>query len=434
MKQKLSILSVLICLISLSCRKESIPSDINVPTQLKIAVVSDIHYMDPSLIANNGAAGAAFQNYVNDDPKLLEYSAPIFVAVLAQLKSEKPDILLVPGDLTKDGEKVGHTAIADYLNQLRSNGTKVYLMPGNHDINNAKAKKYDGARAYAVDKTTKTDFETIYANFGYNDAIERDPNSLSYIAQPYDDLWIIAIDASRYEEYGSSGDFAAGRIKPATLTWILNKLAEAKQKNITVFAMMHHNLIEHYSGQAQLKPGYVVEDWQNVANRLSDAGLKFLFSGHSHANDITSYVHNGKELFDIETGSLVTPPSPYRIIVMKDKKLQITTNTVQTIGANLPGGISFPAYSNQFLSQHLDSVFYDLLTNQFGATPQLATFATPLFRNAFMAHWAGDENMPLDQRQKIEQLKNMSPPLAAVVTTFWTDLGVADNNTTLNMQ
>src|SRR4051794_33365382 len=45
---------------------------------LKIAIVSDIHYMDPSLLGPNGATGLAFQNYLNQDPKMVQYSDPIF--------------------------------------------------------------------------------------------------------------------------------------------------------------------------------------------------------------------------------------------------------------------------------------------------------------------------------------------------------------------
>lgn len=446
MKLKLWLIVVLLSQFVLSCKKEFVSEELASSKynkvggfakgnpHLTIAVVSDIHYMDPSLLINNGAAGTAFQNYVNQDPKLVQYSDPIFRNVLADLKAEKPDILLVPGDLTKDGEKIGHQAMAVFFNQLQSQGVKVYVIPGNHDINNAKAKKYDGDNDYPVDMTSKTDFETIYGNFGYNNAIARDVNSLSYVVQPQADLRIIAIDASKYEEYGPAGDVAAGRIKPATLTWILTQLALAKQENITVFAMMHHNLIEHYAGQSQIDPGYVIDDNVNVANTLIDAGLKIIFTGHYHANDITSYVHNGKELFDIETGSLVTDPSPYRIITMKEKTLDVSTKTVQSIAASLPGGMSFPAYSDLFLTQHLDGYFNYLLINQFGAPAPLATFAAPLFRNGIMAHFAGDEKMPPAQRKQIDELATMSQQLADIVTTLWTDLGVKDNKTPIKFQ
>jgi len=209
-------------------------------------------------------------------------------------------------------------------------------------------------------------------------------------------------------------------------------MAEAKKQHITVFAMMHHNLVEHYAGQSQLDPGYVIDDWQNQANILSEAGLKIIFTGHYHANDITSYNHNGNQLFDIQTGSLVTAPCPYRIINLSNNKLDITTKVVQSINSSLPGGLDFPSYSGQFLSQHLDGYFNYYLANNLGAPAPLASFASPLFRNGIMAHFRGDEKIPADQQQKILELSAMSQQLAGIVTTLWTDLGVKDNKTVIN--
>jgi 3',5'-cyclic AMP phosphodiesterase CpdA len=443
MKTKFLVIVALFSYSFISCKKEFRKSSLNTPLKskvswqksinphLKIAIVSDIHYMHPSLMINNGAAGAAFQNYLNQDPKLVQYSDPIWRQVLAELKVENPDVLLVPGDITKDGEKIGHQAMAAFFDELRSRGTRVYVVPGNHDINNAKAKIYDGDNDRPVDMTSPADFASIYGNFGYNEAIAKDPYSLSYVAELQPGLRIIAIDASKYEEYGPSGDVAAGRIKPETLTWILAQLAQAKQQNITVFGMMHHNLIEHYAGQSQLDPGYVIDDWQNVVNKLMDAGLKTIFTGHYHANDISSYAHNGNELYDVETGSLVTAPIPYRIVTMKDNKLEVSSNTVKTIAATLPGNVSFPAYSNSFLSQHLDGYFNYYLSKMLGTEEPLTSFATPLFRNGIMAHFAGDEKMPPEQRKKIEELATMSQQLAGIVTTLWTDTGVTDNKTNI---
>ncbi len=395
---------------------------------LKIAIVSDIHYMHPSLLINNGAAGTAFQNYLNQDPKLIQYSDPIWRQVMKELIAEEPDILLVPGDITKDGEKIGNQAMAGFLNQLESKGMKVYVIPGNHDINNAKAKLYNGNNDYPVDQTSATDFENIYGNFGYNEAIAKDPYSLSYVAQPKADLRIIGIDASKYEEYGPSGDVAAGRIKPQTLTWILTQIAKAKKDNVTIFAMMHHNLIEHYAGQSDLDPGYVVDDWKNVAKTLTEAGLKFIFTGHYHANDISSYTYKGNTVYDIETGSLVTAPIPYRLITLKDNKMEIRSKTVQSIAAQLPGGVSFPSYANGFLSQHLDGYFNYYLANILGVPAPVLPLATPLFRNGIMAHFAGDEKLPPEERKKIEELGAISQQLAGIVTTLWTDTGERDNH------
>ena len=84
-----------------------------------------------------------------------------------------------------------------------------------------------------------------------------------------------------------------------------------------------------------------------------------------------------------------------------------------------------------FLSQHLDGYFDYYLANVLGAPAPLATFASPIFRNGIMAHFAGDENMPPDQRSKIDELATLSQQLAGIVTTLWTDTGEMDNNTSV---
>lgn len=447
MRQKQWLFTACICILAFSCKKEiseplapAVSSAIASKAltesgnpHVRIAVVSDIHFMDPSLLINGAENYAPFQLYLAQDPKLVQYSSWIFQSVVTRLKEARPDMLLVTGDLTKDGELVSHEAVAGYLEQLRTRGTKVYVLPGNHDINNAKAVQYNGENVIQLPRTQVADFTRIYANFGYSQT-ERDPASLSYLAKPYADLWILAIDASTYEQYDDKGDVPDGRIKDGTMTWLLAKLAEAKSQHATLFAMMHHNLVEHYAGQTTIDRGYVVENADIRVKQLMDAGLKIIFTGHYHASDITPHEYNGQTLYDIETGALTTPPSSYRMIMVKNKKLDITTNTVQQIGTTLPGGLSFPAYSNLFLTEHLDGYFQYYLANIFGAPQPVVDFAAPVFRNAVMAHFAGDEKMPPDQRKLITTLAGMSQELATIATSFWTDLGVQDNHAILSYE
>ncbi|HVU55245.1 MAG TPA: metallophosphoesterase [Puia sp.] len=437
-KVKLLIITVVASQLLFSCRKEpglisnypfhSIPGH-----SLKVAIVSDIHYMDPSLLDSNAASGTAFQNYLNQDPKLLQYSAAVFKKVMAQLSTAKPDILLVPGDITKDGEKIDHQVMAGFFDKLRNQGIAVYVMPGNHDINNAKAKRYVGNNEYPVAMTSRAEFETIYANFGYRAAIARDTASLSYVAQLQPGLRLISIDASKYEDYGPGGDVAEGRIKPATLTWILAQLKNAQKTGNRIFAMMHHNLIEHYAGQSQLDPGYVIDNYQPIVDTLIQAGLRVIFTGHYHAQDISSYTYKSNTLFDIETGSLVTPPIPYRMITINNDKLEVRSIRITSIDSSFPNGENYATYANRFLAQHLDGYFYTYLNSLYGAPPSLATFAAPLFRNGIMAHFAGDENMQNGQQMLINQLAGISAQLAGIVTTLWTDTGVTDNNAQISI-
>jgi len=395
---------------------------------LKIAVVSDIHYMDPSLLKNNASAGTAFQDYLAADPKLIEFSDPIFRTVISQLKSEKPDILLIPGDLTKDGELVSHKTMVGLLRQLSDAHIKVFVVPGNHDINNPEARTYNGDVATPTPSISAADFSSLYADYGYRNALARDPGSLSYVCQPYPNLWILGLDDC---EYYDNKDIAivAGKIKPETMKWALDRLQEAKRRHITVLGMMHHNMIEHYVGQTQLDPGYVTDNWEAEADAFMKAGMSVIFTGHYHANDITRRVTGDKELYDIETGSLVTAPIPYRILTMNRNEFDIETRHVTSIHASLPGGISFPDYSNQFFVQHLDGYFgYFLSSPPYSLPPDLVSFGAPLFRNALMAHFAGDEIINPTDAANDQVLADISPEIGGALSSLWTDINTTDNN------
>jgi 3',5'-cyclic AMP phosphodiesterase CpdA len=419
-----------------SCTKDQIfnsPDELyslkSAPGKLKIAVVSDIHYFNPSLLPEDPANNPYFQYYLAKDPKLIEFSDPIFRKVISDLMAEKPDIVLVPGDLTKDGELLDHETVSGFLHQLKDANIKVFVVPGNHDINNPEALSFNGDVPSPVPTIDPDDFASIYGDFGYDNALYRDDNSLSYICQPFNNLWILGIDACKYEDnYELGTNDVSGAIRPGTMEWIQVKMAEARENNITVLMMMHHGIMEHYAGQNTLDPGYVIDNYGENAVALMNAGIKLVFTGHYHANDITELIYNGKTLTDIETGSLVTPPSPYRIMILDDNFIKIDTKHVLAIDAELPGGMYFLTYSNLFLSNHLDFYFNYVLVNNFGIPEELAIVAAPLFRDASMAHFAGDEKIWSAEQKNINNLALIAPSfLTDALNSFWNDLPPADN-------
>jgi 3',5'-cyclic AMP phosphodiesterase CpdA len=402
--------------------------------KLKIAVVTDIHYMNPLLLPDDIANNPYFQEYLAKDPKLIEYSDPIFRKVVSELITEKPDILLIPGDLTKDGELINHESVKNFLQQLADVNIKVFVVPGNHDINNPEAMSFKGETPYPVSSVTPRDFASIYGNFGYNDALYRDENSLSYICQPFGNVWILAIDACKYTENVGTSD-VSGAIKPTTLAWIHEKLEEARENGITVLTMMHHGIMEHYTGQNSLDPGYVIDNGQEAVTVLMNEGVRLIFTGHYHANDITEYTSDGKTLTDVETGSLVTPLSPFRIMTLEDNYIRIETRHVTSIDAALPGGMDFLTYSNLFLSGHLDGYFTYVLMNNYGIPKELAGVAAPYLRKASMAHFAGDEKITPEERKNIDELSQNAPPfLVGALNSFWTDLPPSDGKAHIRLK
>ncbi|MGZ3955983.1 MAG: metallophosphoesterase family protein, partial [Flavisolibacter sp.] len=340
-------------------------------------------------------------------------------------KYENPDIILIAGDLTKDGEKVSHDQMAILLHQLQNANRKIFVVPGNNDINNTTALGYNGDQSFGVANIPPSYFSTVYSDFGYS-GTDRDPNSLSYLAKPYPGLWILAIDAVKYAPKVSR----SGVIKSTTMDWIKTQLQKAKESDALVLGLMHHNLIEHFDKQSEgAFAGTVVDNWRAAADSLGSWGLKIVFTGHNHSTDIAVRDTLGRTLYDIETGSLVTAPTSYRIIELKNKELDISTIRVKSIGSVLPDSVDFQTFSRDALIGFLDQWFPRVLQGPlFNIPSQFALEGTPLARDAYMAHMAGEEKISPEEQAALNNYYLLVSNVAFenTINSLWTDNGVKD--------
>ncbi len=318
--------------------------------QLKICVASDLHYFEPTLLIHDGTA---FQSYLSNDRKLIKESDAITKSLIKSLISENPDIILIPGDLTKDGEKLCHQKLACFLDSIQMNGkTKVFVVPGNHDVKNGVASAFDNDKTIPVENISREDFRKIYNKFGYGEAIFSDTASLSYVAEPIKGLWILGMDACQYD-INKPGHYpiTGGIFKPQTYKWIMEILEKAKIEHKSVIAFMHHGIIEHFILENTEFPEYLVKGYDTISAHWADIGLKVVFTGHFHANDISRInTDKGNFLYNVETGSTITYPCPYRIVYLKDSVMEIRTKHITTINFDTHGK-SFPEYAEESLGK-----------------------------------------------------------------------------------
>jgi predicted MPP superfamily phosphohydrolase len=301
-----------------------------IPGTAKIAVITDIHFLDKQL-AEEGDALSAYEQATGRNITDLH---AVLDAVLDDLHRESPDLLLVTGDITNHGEKQSHLGFIEKLRPLQNRGTRILVIPGNHDINIPDAKAYRGGKAVPAESVSKEEFAELYASFGYSDALNRDGASLSYLAGINESAWLLCFDTNRYAEHTTTS-VTGGRILPETMRWALDILDEAKEKGITVLGMMHHGLVEHMPYQAAFFPQYLIDDWEKNAGILADAGLKVVFTGHFHANDITAHTSSaGNVLYDVETASLAQYPFAYRIMELSGEGLSVDTRFVESVPHN----------------------------------------------------------------------------------------------------
>ncbi|MBC2358949.1 metallophosphoesterase [Listeria welshimeri] len=305
---------------SASNKTEKITAPIEKDQDLSIIETTDVHYFAPSLTDN----GAAFKQYVAaGDGKQLAYSDEITDAFLEDVEAKKTDVLIISGDLTNNGEKTSHEELAKKLAQVEKAGTQVFVVPGNHDINNPWARKFEKDKQLPTDTITPTDFSKIYGDFGYKDAISSDDFSLSYLAAPSSKVWLLMLDTAIYKTNMQQGTpTTEGGLTTGTLDWVKECSALAEKNGAKLIPVMHHNLTNHSD---VIQRGFTINYNQQVIDTLTAGNMEFSLSGHIHTQNIrTAKSTDGKEITDIVTNALSVYPHKYGNITYSAKNKNFT--------------------------------------------------------------------------------------------------------------
>jgi len=396
-------------------------------------VLADPHYYAPEL----GTTGSAFQAYLNQDRKMLKESSEILGAAVARIESITADFVLICGDMTKDGELISHQQVAALIAEIEAQGKPVYVVPGNHDINNGEAMRFDGDDTVRVATVTADTYKQMYYNFGYADAIAQDPNSLSYIVEPIPGLWLFGLDACRYNENSADGHpVTGGRFNAETLAWIEKRLIAAVQNQKAVMGFLHHGVLEHYSANEKHFPEYILEDFAPVSKMFAAYGMHFVFTGHYHAQDVTRKSWRSAIpdhfLFDIETGSLVTYPVPWRKVTVRDQSMTISSESITSITSR-PS--DFLAFAEQFVLEGMAGTINARLI-EYGVPEADQELLTPQIARAYVTHLKGDEQTP-DQYLDFSGVSLMGMLVGLfqgdLIRGWYTDKIPADNDLVIDM-
>lgn len=329
-------------------------------------IASDLHYQSPLMTD----FGEAFQNFVrNDDGKVVEYVDSITDAFLAEAAEKQPDALILSGDLTQNGEKVNHEELAKKLRLLESQGVPVVVIPGNHDINHPSAASFEGTEKKKADNINAEEFYSIYREFGYDEAMDRDEKSLSYIYQADERYWLMMLDSCQYDPENKIG----GRIRKETLLWMEKWLERAREEQVMVIPVAHHNLLK----ESTLYPeDCTLENAVQVIDLLEQYGLPVYISGHLHLQRVKKHGNGGPSqaeesygIYEIVSDSMVIPPCQYgELRWQEDGSVQYETCPVDVAGWAASQGITdenllnFPQYSGDFLIETVQNQVYGALS------------------------------------------------------------------------
>ena len=331
-----------------------INAEIKANEDVTFFVASDIHYLAKSL----SDGGKAYNTFIESgDGKQLNYIEEIMEAFVTDIKNKKPDVLILSGDLTTNGEKASHLELAKKLKEVEVSGTSVYVIPGNHDVFNPYARSFKGDKQYKTDYISDVEFSKIYGDFGYSNAILRDKSTLSYLATPSEDTWLLMLDTNKYENNIVLGfPETGGEISASTFEWIRQCSELAKKHDAKIVTVMHQNLLDHVEG---ITKEFTIDNSKEAVKVFQEAGLQLALSGHIHIQDIKAYDDGSGPIYDIVTSALSVYPQQYGILEYSPKDgFDYTTSQVdvQNYAKNLnlkdPNLINFKEYSKNSYETH----------------------------------------------------------------------------------
>lgn len=311
--------------------------------QERVMVIADPHVLASSLVEE----GASMDKMMAGQRKMLDLSEVAFTALVDTALLHKPALVLIPGDLTKDSEVASHDVVVEQLSRLQSAGINTLVIPGNHDIG-GKAFAYRGGESVPVESLSGSEWASKYAMV-YEQALAKDPNSHSYVAEPLRGVTVLGIDASHEDGEGYLSD--------ETLAWVLAQADEANAKGNMILAMCHWQVLEHVDDGGMITDiSARLQAADTIRDELMAHGVHMLLTGHVHVNSISTYRDTiaviGDSIVEISTGSPITYPCPYRWLTIASDRSTVEVSTAML--SALPEQDDLTTYSREWMKEHIE--------------------------------------------------------------------------------
>lgn len=283
---------------------------------MKLTFIADLHYYSPTL----GTSGSAYEMRSGSDQKCLAETGAIIDAAFEKIANSDTDAVLIAGDVTNDGETVSHNELREKFYRLKKK-KPVYLVTATHDwCCDGNPRKFIGAEvSNNVETMPPEKLSEFYSDFGPKQAVAKYKTHLgiySYVVQLSENVRLLAICDDQ------NGKGRAGYTEDH-FKWIEQQIKLASDDNCLIIGMQHHLLIPHIN--PLLTAGCCVGDREETASRLADAGLKYMFVGHSHIQRTDEFKSpSGNVITEVNIGSLCGYPAPIvEVTVLQDMRLKV---------------------------------------------------------------------------------------------------------------
>ncbi|MFB9057374.1 metallophosphoesterase [Mariniflexile ostreae] len=187
------------------------------------------------------------------------------------------------------------------------------------------------------------------------DAYNKHPDA-SYLVEPIQGLWLLAIDANVYMPNKvlpavshNPKDFSGASIgynqvllqKNHLVDWVRKVAQLAKKKGKVLIAFSHYPMVDFNDDASPEMKAFFGENKmhlhrvpkEKVAEVFADAGIQIHFGGHMHINDTgVRTSKKGNSLFNIQTPSLAAYAPAYKILTIHSSTdFEIETVVMKTV-------------------------------------------------------------------------------------------------------
>ena len=312
---------------------------------VKFYLLTDTHYFENDL----GVEGKAFEDYMKKEQYFMKESSAIIKSTFEKIaKDTETDIVIIPGDLTKNGELESHKSFVKELYKLKESGKKIFVITAGHDYGSAFAFKND--QWIDAEGTPFEILTDMYKDFGIGDALAVDEPTHSYVVQINDGVRMLAICCD-------SANQPKGAMDDRLMSWAKEQIDKSNADGCSMFAICHYPIIPSVPvfdlvGDAKIK------EWRKVASFLADNGVELALTGHMHIQSINEYYsEKGNRFIDVCTSCLVGSPAKYRkITVDENSVLKIESISVEDFGWDMNGLPIQEYFDRQFRSAIVERI------------------------------------------------------------------------------
>lgn len=289
----------------------------------KLTFIADTHHFSRTL----SSEGRAYDLRSGSDQKCLNETGGILDAAFSKFTKSDTDAVMIIGDLTNDGERVCHEEFREKLYDLQKS-KPVYVITATHDwCCDENPRKFSGNAVYHdVPTVSHDELRDFYYDFGSKQALSEYITHLgtcSYTVDIGKNVRLLALNDDQ------NGKGRAG-FKEEHFKWIEQQIKQARDDGKILLGMEHHLLIPHIHPLV-MGGSTCVGDREYVASRLADAGLRYMFVGHSHIQRIDSFTsEKGNTITEINVGSLCGYPAPIVNVEIGERGLKINTDFVES--------------------------------------------------------------------------------------------------------